>query len=102
MRIYIIFPCLRYINGIKLGRIRVKSTVYDFKKEPKKTQEELIRIASFFSQRENKPLDDFSYLVIDAEETKWVPILQKIKRTLEVFRFLALDNEGKGSVTKSQ
>src|SRR3989344_1369373 len=96
MRIYIIFPCLRYVDGIKFARFKVKSTVHDFSKEPKKNKKELIRIASFFSQRENKPLDSFSYLVLDIDEGRLITILEKIKKNLEVFRFLALHTEGRG------
>jgi hypothetical protein len=93
---FIIFPCLRYPDVSELGGIEIKSTVNDFEKESKEVKDELMRIASFFTQVGAQQLDSFSYIYFEAETEEINDLLSDIKRDLEIYRFIAFDPSGKG------
>lgn len=90
-----LLPYIRTIDGVQIGRYIFKA-LEDIKKEPQEVQSELGRIASFFREREMRALSAFNYLIIENTQEELDTIFLELKRSLEIFRYLTVDPEGKG------
>lgn len=91
----IFLPYLRTINGIQIGQFQFKS-IDDFQKESQPVKQELLRLASFFRQRETFQLDSFNYLILEDTELRLNKKITQLRKFLEIYRYLTLDPEGKG------
>src|SRR5258708_28353443 len=95
IKIYIILPYLRTTQGIVIGNFQFKA-FDDFQKEPKEVKDELSRIISFFRQKETQSIDAFNYLILEREQKKINQLLEELRHTVEIYRYLTVDQEGKG------
>lgn len=95
LKTYFIFPYIRTIDGIKMGKFNFKA-LDDFKKEEKTEKEELLRIISFFRQKETALIDAFNYLIVEEVQEELNKLILDLRRSLEIFRYLSVDPEGKG------
>ncbi len=92
---YIILPYLRTIDGIKMGDFTFKA-LRDLSKEPDKIKNDLLRIVSTFRQKEMAIIDAFNYLVVDGTPEELSILFIKLKRSLEIYRYLSVDPNNKG------
>ncbi len=91
----IFLPYIRTISGVQIGPFQFNS-IDDFQKESQPVKQELLRLASFFRQRETFQLDSFNYLILEYTELRLNKKLIQLRKFLEIYRYVTLDPEGKG------
>lgn len=99
IKVYLFFPYIRTLSPVSLGRFALKN-IDDIKNENSDTQEEIIRIVSFFRQAEGRVLEAFNYLIFEDVQEELNKIFIEIRKSLEVFRFLTADPIRKGLTTE--
>lgn len=95
IKVYLFLPYLRTLSPVVIGSTTFKN-INDFGKETQEVQDELRRIASFFRQAEARELDAFSYIILEDTQENLNKTFKKIRKDLEIFRYLTLDPKGKG------
>jgi hypothetical protein len=94
-KVIILLPYINTIKGIKVGEFSFKS-LDDFPNEDELTKQELVRVTSFFRQKEIRNLEGFNYLIIEELEEELAKLFEKLSRSIEILRFLTVDPDGKG------
>ena len=95
IKVFLLFPYLRTIAGINIGSFQFKA-LDNIESENQTDKEELGRILSFFRQKEARPIVAFNYLVLEDTQDNLNKIFLVLKRSLEIFRYLTVDPNGKG------
>jgi len=95
VKVYLFLPYLRTMRGVQIGDFTLKA-LDDFRKEPQDIKNELLRICSFFRQAEGRQLEAFNYLLIEDTKEGVDKVLIRIRKAVEIMRYLTLDPKGKG------
>src|SRR6185369_917670 len=99
VKVYLLMPYLRTIDSVLVGNFTFKG-LDDIQHESKETQEDLKRIVTFFRERETRPLSAFAYLEFEGTQEELNKQFIEIQKSLEVFRYLTLNPEGRGLDTE--
>jgi hypothetical protein len=86
---YIVLPYISSMDNVKIGKFYFKGR-NAYSKSPKYIRDELDRISTFFRQSETRQVVSFLYLEIDDLGKFTEEKMLDLKKTLQVYKFLAL------------
>jgi hypothetical protein len=95
IKVYLFLPYIRTLGTVTIGQFTFND-IDNIKKETRDTQDEILRIRSFFRQAEGRMIDVFHYLVLEETQEELNKIFVELRKSLEIFRYLTVDPQGKG------
>lgn len=95
IKVYLFLPYIRTLGAVTIGQ-QVFKGIDNIGTETTDTQEEIVRIVSFFRQAEGRRIDAFRYLILEETQEELNKTFVELRKTLEIFRYLTVDPQGKG------
>lgn len=95
IRVIVLLPYIRNLDGLTLGNLYF-SGIKELQNESKSIQDDLLRIISFFRERENYYIQYFSYLIIDGNKLEIDQKITEIRKNIEIFRYFTVNPKRHG------